>query len=175
MKHIILKIPVEPQVKAYLDTIFKGKPAELVKNHHITRFLWRLLKNPLNRSKYKPFLSDKYSELFEVKISHYYFFNAGCHKLPTETIIEFNNYVHDIFTEKFNFAMLLREADLKNRKDAIRFVIHHHKMEDEDTGDLYERLKKSFYRFRKDSNQEKMEKTLKFLRKPVGSMSPKSA
>lgn len=169
MKRIVLKIPVEPEVKAYLDTFFDHQPCRLKRDNHISRFLFRILRDPIRESRYDELMNGSYSSKFVVHVSHHDFFEYSCNKISSSMIIEFNNYVRDIMREQISFAMQLRELPLNNRRDALLFIIHHFGI-DENEAQVYERMKKRFDRYRPRSKR-KVIKTLKILGKEPCSLS----
>jgi hypothetical protein len=152
---LIIKIPVKPFVKKFLEFNLPEGPIKLSKKGHLTSMLYALLQSERKESKFDSYLAQ-YTAHVEVELSINQRWHRGCRNLASIVIHDFNQLMEEKIEEKFleyvdTSIEAVRSIGGKIKvKEAIGAFMGKYCLDECDIE--YETLYKKYYRYLKDKN-----------------------
>jgi hypothetical protein len=146
-RFVKLTIPVKPHLKAYLADFFEI-PYVLSQKDHMGLFIFQILR----RRKFKDrryFNIDSCTDSFEVLVSKKFTFNLGCRLMHDYQVHLINCYLEDMMMDHAITWVRSAEFAGMSNKEAIYKWIDMYQL-DEGSSDWYHRIKKKYFRFRKN-------------------------
>lgn len=150
---MILKVPVRPHVKKFLLARFP-QPYVLSDDNYIGIILYRLLRRQEHDACYDRQLT-KYTESFNVDVSEDKAFNHGSFYISSYSVVVFNNFIDDLFKEKmyaFLDDLFLFADEITIKKGIYEYMNKYNMLEGTDV--TYDGLKKAYYRYRKEREEQ---------------------
>ena len=146
---MLIKIPVKPAVKKYIQYEYPGVfKASL--GCHIGSYLIQLMRNPIDWEHYHDYVNEnKYTETLEVQLSDTYLFGLGANRITDFTIHRFNLFIEELIRNEI-YIMIVTTGKVN---DSIMAYMEEHGMCE---GDLsVEALRKMQQRKRKRKEKGK--------------------